>query len=90
MPTLFTSLIARHPESTPVHPPDEAVAEPILQSVRSIPAPTLAEGVVAASPAQRDVVIIGAGFAGLSAAYELRALGYNVTVYEARGRGEVR
>jgi len=34
----------------------------------------------------RSVVIIGAGFAGLSAAYELLSAGYNVTVIEARDR----
>ena len=34
----------------------------------------------------RSIVIIGAGFAGLSAAYELLSAGYNVTVIEARDR----
>jgi monoamine oxidase len=34
----------------------------------------------------RRVVIIGAGFAGLAAAYELRAAGYDVVVVEARNR----
>jgi monoamine oxidase len=34
----------------------------------------------------KSIVIIGAGFAGLTAAYELLAAGYDVTVLEARGR----
>lgn len=36
--------------------------------------------------AGKRVVVIGAGFAGLSCAYELLAAGYDVTVIEARGR----
>ncbi len=42
-----------------------------------------------AMPARRAgkrVVVVGAGFAGLAAAHELSALGYDVTVVEARGR----
>jgi len=34
----------------------------------------------------KQIVIIGAGFAGLAAAYELLAIGYDVTVLEARHR----
>ena len=34
----------------------------------------------------RQIAIIGAGFAGLCAAFELSRLGYTVTVYEARNR----
>jgi monoamine oxidase len=34
----------------------------------------------------RSVIVIGAGFSGLAAAYELLAVGYDVTVLEARGR----
>jgi len=32
------------------------------------------------------VIVVGAGFAGLAAAFELRAVGYDVTVVEARDR----
>ncbi len=35
---------------------------------------------------QKSVIIIGAGMAGLSAAYELHKAGWGVTVLEARGR----
>ncbi len=42
-------------------------------------------GVAAQSKAGR-VVIIGAGFSGLAAAYELTKAGYDVTVAEARNR----
>jgi monoamine oxidase len=42
--------------------------------------------------ARPRVVVVGAGFGGLAAAYELHAAGYDVTVVEARGRvgGRVR
>jgi monoamine oxidase len=36
--------------------------------------------------AGKRVVVIGAGFAGLSCAYELKSVGYDVTLVEARGR----
>ncbi len=39
-----------------------------------------------AKPNGKKVVIIGAGFAGLACAYELRSVGYDVTVLEARNR----
>ena len=37
-------------------------------------------------PAGADVVVVGAGFAGLSAARDLVRLGYNVVVLEGRDR----
>src|SRR5690348_5182088 len=40
----------------------------------------------AVSPAETDVIVIGAGLAGLTAARELTAAGYDVTVLEARDR----
>ena len=39
-----------------------------------------------AKPSGKSIVVIGGGFAGLSAAYELIAAGYDVNVIEARGR----
>src|SRR6187551_1719241 len=40
-----------------------------------------------AAPAkQKYIVVVGAGFAGLACAHELKAAGYRVTLIEARGR----
>jgi monoamine oxidase len=36
--------------------------------------------------AAKHVVVVGAGFSGLACAYELRSIGYNVTLVEARSR----
>jgi len=36
--------------------------------------------------AGRRVIVVGAGFAGLACAYELAGIGYEVKVFEARGR----
>lgn len=38
------------------------------------------------TPTGKSIIVIGAGFAGLTAAYELLAAGYDVTVLEARNR----
>ncbi|MFM9958560.1 MAG: flavin monoamine oxidase family protein [Phycisphaerales bacterium] len=40
----------------------------------------------AAGKAGKRVVVIGAGFAGLAAAHELKSVGYDVTILEARGK----
>ncbi len=54
----------------------------------AIPTPAGAENfrLPPASGSGRSVVILGAGIAGLVAAYELRRAGYRVTVLEARDR----
>src|SRR5262245_46030421 len=56
--------------------------------------PCLHPGIAAASRdairrtgAARKVIVIGAGLAGLSSAYELTRAGHEVTVLEARARG---
>lgn len=43
-------------------------------------------GTLSAKPNGSSVIVIGAGFAGLTAAYELAAKGFDVTVVEARNR----
>lgn len=40
----------------------------------------------AAAPRQQRIIVVGAGMAGLGAAFELAALGHDVTVLEARAR----
>ena len=54
----------------------------LMQPSRAVAAPIAAPG----SGKGRRVVVLGAGIAGLVAAYELRALGYECTLLEARGR----
>ena len=49
-------------------------------------AQTIRPDLPASSGAGRHVIILGAGIAGLVAAYELGRAGYKVTVLEARGR----
>ncbi len=46
----------------------------------------IAVGVMIQTTEGNDVVVIGAGLAGLTAARELQRLGHNVYVYEARSR----
>ncbi|MGE2712860.1 FAD-dependent oxidoreductase, partial [Mycolicibacterium litorale] len=38
------------------------------------------------APVEADVVVVGAGFAGLTAARELTRHGYDVVVFEGRDR----
>jgi NADPH-dependent 2,4-dienoyl-CoA reductase/sulfur reductase-like enzyme len=96
MPTLYTSLRARHrhklvtPE--PPLPKAEVFSAPgrysLLEGARQFSSwntAGLTEATAIARPI-RHVIIIGGGFAGLCAAYELRGLGYEVKVYEARTR----
>ncbi|HEY4011424.1 MAG TPA: FAD-dependent oxidoreductase [Acidobacteriaceae bacterium] len=54
----------------------------LVEPVRAVAAPLAARG----SGNGTRVVILGGGIAGLVAAYELRDLGYDCTVLEARGR----
>src|ERR1700727_2396149 len=96
MPTIYTSLRARHRHKlVPPEPPlpkSEVFAAPVrtslLQGARQLSSLKSIEATeaTALSKATRRVIVIGGGFAGLCAAYELRGLGYVVKVYEARTR----
>ena len=96
MPTIYTSLRARHRHKlAPPEPPlpkSEVFAAPagltLLQSSSQFSAregTRTAETAAIRKPTRR-VIVIGAGLAGLCAAYELRGLGYDVKIYEARSR----
>jgi len=96
MPTIYTSLRARnrHKLIPPEPPLPKALvfAAPenkgVLASELELAGIKSREGPLEFVPAtpKRKVVVIGAGFAGLCAAFELEGLGYEVDVYEARNR----
>ena len=82
MPTLFSQLHRRHGRPDGVSRREMlerslAAAAGILISDRFVAVPRAAAG---------RVVIVGAGFSGLAAGYELSKAGYEVTVAEARNR----
>jgi monoamine oxidase len=96
MPTIYTALRAKHqhklvPPETSL-PKSEIFAAPadmtLLQTEKQL---AVSSGPHRGLESQtltprRKIAVIGAGLAGLCAAYELNGLGYDVTVYEARGR----
>ena len=96
MPTLYTSLIARqNPKLRTLAPKQQR--EPIPATLHAKSLPALQEVVADEHVARfaeiamlqktaKSIGIIGAGLAGLSAAYELRNRGYSVTVFEASDR----
>src|SRR5882762_7884841 len=57
-----------------------------LKSASAVAALPFARSLARAAAPMRRVAIIGAGLAGLVAAYELKWLGHQVTVFEARSR----
>jgi monoamine oxidase len=85
---------ARHrPKISPPElplPRSEVFAAPegqtLLQIATQFTTQKRAEKAEAAGRPTNRVIVIGAGFAGLCAAYELHGLGYDVKVYEARSR----
>jgi monoamine oxidase len=101
MPNLYTSLLARRlgtttlaPKNEPTSVPEAIATQPTSQWKENIFAEhqnALAEIVsVGGKPptyrATPSIGIIGAGLAGLSAAYELTLRGYSVTIFEASER----
>ena len=83
MPTLYTSLLPHLPSTTRKRRAAAVerfrsviAAEPILPSDREPSKPVTGP----------RVVVVGAGFAGLAAAYELTHLGFTVTVVDAQKR----
>lgn len=58
----------------------------MLQQSLAAAAGVLLSERIGVGQAGRRVVVVGAGFSGLTAAYELSRAGYDVTVVEARGR----
>src|SRR5579863_5187877 len=96
MPTIYTALRARNRHKlVPPEPPlpkTQVFAAPEKMSflaselqLSSIKGGDRRLEFAPAAP-KRKVVVIGAGFAGLCAAFELDGLGYEVEVYEARDR----
>jgi monoamine oxidase len=101
VPTLFTILRAQHrhkilpirADKEPPKPKKGAATRSLLQPARLYPkSGELSTKIAGAKRApgkkteQCHVAVIGAGLAGLCAAYELQSLGYQVTVYEVRNR----
>jgi monoamine oxidase len=60
--------------------------EMLQRSVAAAAGVLLSEQFGALAQVGRRVIVVGAGFSGLTAAYELSQAGYDVTVVEARGR----
>src|SRR5882724_3315812 len=96
MPTLYTSLIARrNPKLRTFAPPRQrpsiapafaAKSLPMLKAAVADEHATQFAEIMELPQAVKSVAIIGAGLAGLSAAYELRKRRYSVTVFEAADR----
>lgn len=96
MPTLYTSLIARRNrklrtlapprQRPPVAPTFAAKSLPMLEAVVADEHAAQFGKIMKPPETVKSVAIIGAGLAGLSAAYELRKRRYSVTVFEASDR----
>ena len=97
MPTLYTSLLARHRPMTrrtfapkeqraPIARKHETLSTKAWQDYVAALHEVYSPEIVRLEPSTKSVGVIGAGLAGLSAAYELRKRGYAVTVFEASKR----
>lgn len=83
MPSLYTQLARRHGVADGI-----SRREMVSRSLAAAAGLLLSErlGGFSRAAQNRRVVIVGAGFSGLAAAYELSKAGYQVTVAEARNR----
>lgn len=96
MPNLYTSLIARqNPKLKTLAPKQQralVTPEHAGKSVEALQATVADEHlgqfaeIVRIQESNKSIAVVGAGLAGLSAAYELRKRGYRVTVFEASDR----
>ncbi len=82
MPNLYTQLYRRHGK------PDGITRREMLQrSLGAAAALLMSDGLLLGQAGARGrVIVVGGGFSGLAAAYELSKAGYDVTVAEARNR----
>ena len=81
MPNLYTQLKRRHGQPSGI-----TRREMIQRSLAAAGALLMSDSLFATRQKAGRAVIIGAGFSGLAAAYELSRAGYDVTVVEARNR----
>jgi monoamine oxidase len=81
MPNLYTQLHRRYG-----HPSGLTRREMIQRSLAAAGALLMSDSLLATRQKAGRAVIIGGGFSGLAAGYELSRAGYDVTVVEARNR----
>jgi monoamine oxidase len=81
MPTLYTQLQRKHGRPTGI-----TRREMLERSLAAAAALLMSDRFASAQRAGGRVIVIGGGFSGLAAAYELSKVGYDVTVAEARNR----
>jgi len=81
--SLFALLSSRYGPKVTVEDRREMLKATLLASAGLLLSGT---GVFAQAAGKKRVVVVGAGFAGLAAAFELKSAGYDVTVVEARNR----
>src|SRR6185437_16247319 len=84
MPNLFQLLDRRYGQSSDGMTRREMLRGSIAAGAGLLLSSSLAHS--ATHAAGKRVVVVGAGFAGVCAAYELQTAGYDVTVVEARNR----